>query len=156
MTKILISLLMMAAAVLAADFAAGLTAWQKGDYAAALNEWRPLAEQGSRDAQYNVGLAYEGGKGVPQNYAEAAKWILRAANQGQIEAQHDLGAMYGRGEGVKRDYIQAYKWMSICAAKGNGGCASQRDLLAQKLKGAKLADAQRLAAEWQPQEEPAH
>jgi len=156
MTRFLISLSMMAAAAFGADFATGLAAWQKGDYAAAVKEWQPLADQGSRDAQYNVGLAYEEGKGVPQNYAEAAKWIERAANQGQVEAQHDLGAMYGRGEGVKRDYIQAYKWMSICAAKGNGGCASQRDLLAQKLKGSKLAEAQRLAAEWKPQEEPAH
>ena len=156
MTRILISLLTLATAVGAADFAAGLAAWQKGDYAAALKEWRPLAEQGSRDAQYNVALAYEEGKGVPQNYAEAAKWIARAANQGQVEAQHDLGAMYGRGEGVKRDYVQAYKWMSICAAKGNSGCASQRDLLARKLKGPKLADAQRQAADWRPQEEPAH
>jgi hypothetical protein len=146
----------MAAVAFGADFAAGVAAWQKGDYAAALKEWQPLAEQGSRDAQYNVGLAFEEGKGVPQNYAEAAKWIERAANQGQVEAQHDIGAMYGRGEGVKRNYVQAYKWMSICAAGGNAGCASQRDLLAQKLKGSKLAEAQRLAAEWKPQEEPAH
>ena len=156
MTKVLISLSILAAAALAADFAAGFAAWQKGDYTAALKEWQPLAEQGSRDAQYNVGLAYEEGKGVPQNYAEAAKWIERAANQGQVEAQHDIGAMYGIGKGVKRDYVRAYKWMSICAAKGNGGCASQRDLLAQKLKGSKLADAQRQASDWRPQEEPAH
>jgi len=156
MREVLILSSMMATAALAGDFAAGYAAWQKGDYAAALKEWRPLAEKGSPDAQYNVGLAYEEGKGVPQNYAEAARWIERAANQGEVEAQHDIGAMYGIGKGVKRDYVQAYKWMSICAAKGNGGCTAQRDLLAQKLKGSKLAEAQRQASEWRPREEPSH
>ena len=53
--------------------------------------------------------------------------------------------MYGAGQGVKRDYIQAYKWMNICAAKGNSGCVTQRDLIAKKLKPGQIAEAQRLA-----------
>jgi len=136
-----------------ADFAAGLAAYQKNDYAGALKEWQPLADGGSPDAQYNIALLYVDGKGVVKNYTEAAKWFERAANQGHVKSQHNLGAMYGSGQGVKRDYVQAYKWMSICAAKGDGGCVSQRDLIEKKLKGAKLADAQRQASEWKPKEE---
>jgi uncharacterized protein len=138
-----------------ADFAAGLAAYQHNDYAAALQEWQPLADGGSPDAQFNVALLYVDGKGVARNYAEAAKWFERAAGQGHVKAQHNLGAMYGIGQGVKRDYVQAYKWLSVCAAKGDGGCASQRDQIEKKLKGAKLAEAQRQAGEWKPKEEAA-
>jgi TPR repeat protein len=137
------------------DFAAGLAAYQKQDYSGALKEWQPLADGGSRDAQYNVALLYVDGKGVVRNYEEAAKWFERAANQGQLGAQHNLGAMYGKGDGVKRDYVQAYKWLSICAAQNYAGCAAQRDLIEKKLKGSKLADAQRLASDWKSAEEPA-
>ena len=35
---------------------------------------------------------------------------------------------------MKRDYVQAYKWLNICAAKGDTGCVTQRDLVAKKLK----------------------
>ena len=138
-----------------ADFAAGLAAYQNKDYVTALKEWQPLAESGSPDAQFNVALLYEAGQGVVKNYREAAKWFERAANQGHVRAQHNLGAMYGVGEGVKRDYVQSYKWLSVCAARGDGGCASQRDQVEKKLKPSKLAEAQRLASEWKPKEEAA-
>ena len=55
---------------------------------------------------------------------------------------------------MKRNYVQAYKWLSLCAAKGNGGCVTQRDLVEKKLKPSKLAEAQRLASEWKATEEP--
>ena len=138
-----------------ADFQAGLDAYQKGDYVTAAKEWRPLAEQGSAAAQLNIGLLYLDGHGVPQDYGEAVMWLRRSAEQDNTAAQHDLGALYGAGKGVKRDYIQAYKWMNICAAKGNGGCVTQRDLLAKKLKPAQIAEAQRLATQFQPQQESA-
>jgi TPR repeat protein len=142
-------LLLIAAAFPAwADFQAGLNAYQKGDYMAAAREWRPLAEEGSAAAQYNLGLLYLDGHGVPKDTAEAARWFTRAAEQGYTQAQHNLGAMYGTGQGVKRDYVQAYKWLNLCAAKGNGGCVSQRDLIAKKLKASDLATAQRLSTEF--------
>jgi TPR repeat protein len=137
----------------AADFATGLAAYQKGDYATAAKEWMPLAEQGDAPTQYNLGLLYLDGHGVPQSPAEAVKWFKRAAEQDYTDAQHNLGAMYGSGQGVKRDYIQAYKWLNICAAKGNAGCASQRDLVAKKLKRSQLETAQRLSTEFKPKKE---
>jgi len=63
-----------------ADFEAGKQAFAKGDYAAALQEWRPLAEQGLPFAAYNVALLYAKGQGVKQDPAEAAKWYRVAAD----------------------------------------------------------------------------
>ena len=136
-----------------ADFQAGLDAFQKGDYVGAAKEWRPLAEEGDPIAQFNLGLLYLDGHGVPQSPTEAANWFRRAAEQDYPQAQHNLGAMYGSGQGVKRDYVQAYKWLNICAAKGNSGCVTQRDLIAKKLKPGQVAEAQRLATDFKPQKE---
>jgi TPR repeat protein len=61
-------------------------------------------------AQYNLGLMYGKGWGVPQDYAEAAKWYRRAAEQGYAKAQYNLGVMYYNGEGVPQDYAEAVKW----------------------------------------------
>ncbi|MBZ5606852.1 MAG: sel1 repeat family protein [Acidobacteriia bacterium] len=147
-------LLLLAAAIAArADFATGLAAYQKGDYVTAMKEWMPLAEQGDAPTQFNVGLLYLDGHGVPQSPAEAVKWFTRSADQDYTEAQHNLGAMYGSGQGVKRDYVQAYKWLNICAAKGNAGCVNQRDLIAKKLKRGQLENAQRLSTEFKPKKE---
>jgi TPR repeat protein len=136
-----------------ADFQTGLDAYQKGDYVGAAKEWRPLAEEGDPTAQFNLGLLYLDGHGVPQNPGEAATWFRRAAEQDYPQAQHNLGAMYGSGQGVKRDLVQAYKWLNICAAKGNSGCVTQRDLIAKKLKPAQVAEGQRLATDFKPQKE---
>src|ERR1700685_2207776 len=136
-----------------ADFQAGLDAYQKGDYVGAAKEWRPEAEEGDPNAQYNLGLLFLDGHGVPQNPTEAANWFRRAAEQDYTQAQHNLGAMYGTGLGVKRDYVQAYKWLNICAAKGNSGCVTPRDLISKKLKPGQVAEAQRLATDFKPQKE---
>jgi TPR repeat protein len=149
-----LSIFSFAAISAAADFSTGLAAYNKGDYAAAVKEWRPLADEGVAAAQYNLGLMYLDGHGVPQDPAEAVKWFKRSADQDYTQAQHNLGAMYGAGQGVKRDYVQAYKWLNICAAKGNTGCESQRDLIAKKLKVSQLTTAQRLSSEFTPQKEP--
>ena len=61
-----------------------------GDFAAALHAVRPLAEQGDADAQYFLGKLYENGRGVRQNYAEAAKWYRKAAEQSHAEAKKRL------------------------------------------------------------------
>ncbi len=137
----------------AADFASGLNAYKKGDYVTAAKEWRPLADQGDPAVQFNLGLLYLDGQGVPQDLDQAVKWFTRSAEQGYDKAQLNLGALYGAGKGVKRDYIQAYKWLNICASQGNAKCVAQRDLVAKKLSGSKLTSAQHLASEWSPKKE---
>ena len=64
----------------------GFTAAQRGDYATALREWEPLAEQGNASAQYYLGVMYYYGQGVPQDYKTAVKWYKPAAKQGNAFA----------------------------------------------------------------------
>ena len=87
---------MLALPVAAQDFQKGFEAYQRGDYATALWEWRPLAEQGDAVAQNNLGVMYENGQGVAQDFAEALKWYRKSAEQGYVVAQHNLGLMYGK------------------------------------------------------------
>ena len=77
-----------------ADFQKGLAAHQRGDFATALREWTPLAEQGDAPAQFNLGLMYDNGQGVPQDDKTAVKWYRLAAEQGVAVAQFNLGFMY--------------------------------------------------------------
>ena len=93
-----------------AGFAEGAAAYLRGDYATALREYRPLAEQGNAAAQTNLGFMYDNGQGVPQDYAEAVKWYRKAAEQGRADAQFNLGIMSARGQGVPQDYTEAVKW----------------------------------------------
>ena len=74
-----------------ADWEKGVTAAQNGDFATALREWKPLAKQGYATAQFNLGLMYYKGKGVPQDYKTAVKWYRLAAEQGNAYAQNNLG-----------------------------------------------------------------
>jgi TPR repeat protein len=64
-------------------FDEGVAAYKAGDYVKAVELWQPLAEQGVANAQYNLGIMYDNGEGVKQDYAEAAKWY-RQPFQGAI------------------------------------------------------------------------
>ncbi|CAN1510308.1 Sel1-like repeat [Paracoccaceae bacterium] len=129
----------------AQDFDVGLEAYEVGDYATALREWTPLAEQGDMWAQKNLGIMYEYGQGVPQDYAEAVKWYRLAADQGHADAQTNLGVMYATGEGVPQDYVTAHMWFNIGAANGDTDAATNRDKVAAKMLPADISEAQRRA-----------
>ena len=94
-------------------------AYGKGDYPAALNLWRPLADKGNPEAQNRLGTMYYLGKGVKQDETEAAKWFRRAGDQGYANAQINLGAAYSEGHGVKRNAAEAAKWYRRAAEQGN-------------------------------------
>ena len=79
------------------------------------------AESGSAEAQRSLGEAYETGKGVPQDYAQAASWYRKAAEQGSDDAQLQLGFLYESGRGVPQDYAQAALWYRKAAEQGNTG-----------------------------------
>ncbi len=152
---VLVLALALSAPVLAADFEAGVEAYKRGDHATALKEWRPLAEQGVADAQFNLGDMYFYGQGVPQDYAEAVKWYRLAAEQGQADAQIALGFMYYFGHGVPQDYVQAHMWYSLAAERSSPGedrdqLISYRDEVEAKMSPDQVAEAQRLAREWKP------
>ena len=67
----------------------------------------------------SLGLMYYYGTGVPQSYAEAARWLQRAADQEQAEAQSMLGTMYYFGEGVPQNYLEASRLLRHAAEQGN-------------------------------------
>ena len=114
-----VALMLTPAAGAAQDFDAGLAAAQTGDYATALQEWRPLAEQGNARAQSGLGFLYKKGLGVPQDYAEAVRWYRLAAEQGNAYAQFSLGFIYDFVNGVTQDYAEAVRWYRLAAEQGN-------------------------------------
>ena len=115
---------------------------------------RLAAENGDASAQYTLGVMYISGNGVPQDAREAMKWFRLAAEQGQTGAQFNLGVGYAHGQGVRKNYIQAHKWINLAASRTAPGEAgdyqSGRDGLAKKMAASQVAEAQRLAMEWQP------
>ncbi len=103
-------LVMFTTSVFSQDYGKGLTAFKAGNYATALREWKPLAEQGDARAQDYLGHMYYFGRGVPEDYAEAVKWYRKAAEQGETGAQVDLGILYEVGNVVPQDNIMAHMW----------------------------------------------
>jgi TPR repeat protein len=83
-----------------------------------INWYRLAAEQGHVLAQFAVGVVYYQGRGVPQDYREAAKWYRKAAEQGFVLAQGELAEMYDKGEGVPEDDQEAVKWYRKAADQG--------------------------------------
>ena len=120
-THILLSLVLagVCAASVWAGFEEGTAAYERGDYATTLNEWRPLAEQGDPTAQHHLGWLYVIGRGVPQDYQEAVRWFRKAAEQGDRDAQTNLGSLYLLGDRLTQDYTEALKWLRAAADQGH-------------------------------------
>ena len=101
------------------DYQDGRTAYNRGDYATALKELRPLVEQGHAEAQYLLGYMYYKGRGVGQDGEEATTWFRKAAEQGDVKAQYLLGYMYYKGQGIGQDGEKAEKWLLKAAEQGH-------------------------------------
>ena len=86
LAPILLLTLLVGTPAFSADFQKGAAAYKSGDYATALREWEPLAEQGLAAAQSNLGVMYKNGQGVPQDDKTAVKWYTLAAEQGDYDA----------------------------------------------------------------------
>ena len=69
-----------------ADFDGGMAAYQREDYATAFREFKSLAETGAAEAQNILGVMYDKGQGVPQDYVQAYMWLTLAAAQGVKQA----------------------------------------------------------------------
>ena len=129
-TIILATVLSLAFAPLAAQgFQKGYDAYTAGDYATALQEWTPLAEDGGAGAQTNLGVMYRDGLGVLQDYAEAVRWYRLAADQGHANAQFNLGYMYEKGLGVLQNYAEAVRWYRLAADQGDAGAQTNLGLM---------------------------
>ncbi|MCD8341341.1 MAG: sel1 repeat family protein, partial [Clostridiales bacterium] len=71
------------------------------------------------DAQYNLGLCYDNGRGVAMDKAKAVYWYEKAAQQGDASAQYNLGGCYYNGQGVARNRTKAKEWFQKAAAQGD-------------------------------------
>ena len=134
----------LAARVAAAPLEDAYVAYNRGDYATALQLYQQLASSGSANAQLNLGIMYANGQGVAKNYAEAVKWYGAAAKQGLAAAQYNLALMYTNGHGAPRDYILAYKWFSLSAASGYTEAIKGRDFITARMTPVQLEEAQKL------------
>src|SRR4051794_3459605 len=93
---------------------AGIEAWQHADYNSAVAIWRPLAERGDADAQFNLGQAYRLGRGVPLNLGTAKGWFERSARTGHVDAETTLGLLlFENGERP-----EGLKWLRQAADQG--------------------------------------
>jgi len=133
-----------------AGYQAGMDAYGRGDYATALRELRPLAEQGDPAAQFYLGLLYENGDGVPRDFVKARQWYEKAAAQGEAKAQFYLGMQSAYGEGGPMDLVQAHMWYSLAAGNGNAHAPGYLDDVARQMTTAQIAEAQKRAREWRP------
>lgn len=88
-----------------------------GDFDRARELLEPLATGGHPRAQNGMGLLFDRGLGVHQDFTEAARWYQLSAEQGYAKAQFNLGVMYARGEGVPQDFHQAARWYRLAAGQ---------------------------------------
>ena len=114
-----LALLLWSGSSVAADVPAGLQAFRNGDYATAYREWKPAAERGQPDAQYNLGVLYMKGLGVRSDRQEAFRWFRLAADQGLAQAQFEVGRIREQGWGVAPDYAEAQRWYLLAAQQGD-------------------------------------
>lgn len=138
--------------VKADQFDEGIAAYEAGNFQKAFEKFKPLAKKGDSWAQFQLGIIYGWGKGVPRDDREAAKWYRKAAKWGHPIALLNLGHMYGKGQGVPQDYVQAYKWFNIIAShfygKYHEEAVRNRNVIKKRMTPAQVAEALKLAIEW--------
>lgn len=114
---------------------AGVDAMDAGDFDTAVRLFTESAEAGLEIAQYNLGVLYYAGNGVPQDYAQAFRWTQMAAEQGHTNSQYNLGTLYYNGLGLRAeifnqwplslifrqsDLEQAARWYQLAAENDHG------------------------------------
>ncbi len=114
--------------------------------AQALESIRESAENGDARAQRILGIAYQEGRLLPKDDAEAALWYRKAAEQGDPLGQRLLGAAYDRGLGVPEDHVEAAQWYLRAADQGQAWAQLIIGSMYQRGRGVPQSDAQ--AAEW--------
>ncbi|MEX2352671.1 MAG: hypothetical protein WD709_00690, partial [Gammaproteobacteria bacterium] len=104
--------------VMAQSYEQGRAAYIQGDYQAAYDILRPLAESGDAEAQKMLGIMYDYGHGVSADAQQALDWYIRAAEQGQVNVQYQVGTKYFKGGAIPRNYSEAARWWQLAADNG--------------------------------------
>ncbi len=113
-----------------------------------LADLRKLADLGDADAQWQLGVRFHNGEGVPHDDAQAMRWFQRAAEQGHVTAQATLGAYYWAGRGVPQDLSQAYFWSALALAQGDKNSKSRLEGLSSQMTRAQVSAARQQAEVW--------
>ncbi len=121
----------------------------QADFVEALKWYRQAGEKGYAPAQFNLGLAYELGRGGAVDERQAFKFYLKAAEQGYVPAQFNTGNMYSTGRGIGQDYFEANLWYKQAADNGLSEAQFNLGLAYEAGQGVKKDDAQ--AARWYKQ-----
>jgi TPR repeat protein len=111
--------LVLASPVFAEPLDSAVAAYNRRDYASALDIWKPRAGNGDALAQKSLFLLYRDGKGVRKDPALAVSWLRKAAEQGDAEAQNILGVQYYVGQVVPKDDAVAVQWYHKSAEQGD-------------------------------------
>lgn len=127
--------------------AAGLEAFERQDYAAAMGQWRQAAEEGDAEARNGVGWLFAKGLGVPTDHEQAARWFALAAGQGHAGGQLNLGNLYDDGLGVPKDYAEAARWFGLAAAAGIAEAQANLGMMYKTGQGGLPLDYEK-AAQW--------
>ena len=108
--------------------------------------WEGAAEQGFKEAQYNLGVIYDHGQGVDVNYKKAIEWYEKVAEQGYADAQYNLGVMYYHGHGVDVNYKKAIEWYEKAAKQGDADAQNNLGLMYEFGQGVGQSDS--MAMRW--------
>ena len=73
----------------------------------------------SPNKEFELGLQYYQGRGVPKNYSKAKTFLDIGADSGHAESQSLLGTLYYYGRGVLKDYEIAFGWFRLAALQGD-------------------------------------
>jgi TPR repeat protein len=84
-----------------------------------VEEIKAKAEAGDPDSEFQLGVRYALGEGIPEDSAKAMKWFRKAAEQGFAPAQSMLGSCFLTGESVAKDSAEAVKWLRKAAEQGD-------------------------------------
>ncbi|NIA70759.1 sel1 repeat family protein [Pelagibius litoralis] len=106
-------------AVLDALYDEGLNLRQTGSEEEAFLRFQEAAERGHGPAAFELGEAYNEGRGVEQDLNAGAKWINAAAGRGEPRAQYLVGAAYYAGDDVEQDFVRAVSYLDDAAGQGH-------------------------------------
>ena len=134
-----------------AGFAEGMAAYSRGDMAAAVREFVPVAHANDSRAQFLLGQIYEQTSPTPRGQADAMMWYRRAAVNGIVAAMRRLGDIYRNGRGDETDPVQAYAWYDLASSRlspHRDSFTRLRDDIASKMPPSALDHARHLAVYW--------
>ena len=91
-----------------------------------------VAKEGSVDAAFLLGVAYDRGGIAKEDKAKALKWYIQAAHLGDVDAMVLSGWFYYKGEGCKKDLKKAYMWFEKAHNLGDAEAKEMMDLIEQQ------------------------